>query len=525
MTANEFRTFLEAARRRRWAQVILRRTALGLALGSGLGLGVSAVCLVAGIGQVTLWVGLAVSLGSAAGLILGLAGRPSLAATAWAVDEGGGLKDRIHSALQFSAEDPVDVYRALQLWDATRALRSQSVPVLFPWRWPREGTWAATGLALAVIAGLAVPEPPTAEATLTGPPEVIVAEAKALANDVDRFEQLCEELDSAEMKALAEKLRRMLTALQEDARTGEDAMVQLAKMTSAVESAAAAFDPLLLEQELHEMAEGMQALDGYEAAARMLKQNRYDRAAKALQQLGSRIGEGNEAMPPSGGLVDVRIGQLATQVGAAGLSELSDALRSLHEAIRTGSRKACQSALRRVAGVIGKYGRRSKVGRAMRGMLARIGQCKDCVGGGCQGRGRSFGPPSLVFSESEQGSQRAGTAAAMNLFGQQTELASGRLEAQVSAHASGEGPSEVETETSVDGRQQAARTYRQVYAKYRKISDAVMTEEAIPLAHRQIIKRYFERIRPSRVEAQNQLRDVARITDGARQEIPEDESE
>jgi hypothetical protein len=36
-----------------------------------------------------------------------------------------------------------------------------------------------------------------------------------------------------------------------------------------------------------------------------------------------------------------------------------------------------------------------------------------------------------------------------------------------------------------------------VYAKYKKMSDAVLDSEPIPLGQRQMIRKYFELIRPS----------------------------
>ncbi len=537
MTPETFTRFLEVARRRRWTQSIARRAALGLAIGSGIGLALSAVCLAAQLGRTELWVGVVVVLGGMVGLVTGVAARPSLPDTALAVDRRGRLKDRVHSALQFSADPSPDVYRLLQIRDATRALEDQVVSGLFPWRWPREGTWAAVGMILAVVTGVLVPEPELAEATPTGPPEVVVAEAKALGKDIEQLEAMSETLESEEMRDLIAKLREMLHGLESDTRSGEDAVVQLARMTAEIEAAAEQFDPMLLEQQLQEMSQGMKPLNGFETAAAMLEQKKYDRAAESLEKLGKRIGQESEQMPSSGGLADLRMGQLSQQAGAAGLTELSQSLKSLQKAIRGGSRKACQTALNRVAKSIGKYGRRVKVGRAMRGLQSRVNQCKTGLAGLCKGclngdkceggqcKGTKIGLPSLAMTQSDKPSDSAGSAAAMNLFDKATGLDGERTEEQVTSHSPGQGPSEVEAQITHDGRQQAARKYREVYSKYVKLSDAVMTEEAIPLAHRQIIKRYFELIHPSRVEAEQQLGDVVEITEQPKPGTSEDPSQ
>ena len=43
---------------------------------------------------------------------------------------------------------------------------------------------------------------------------------------------------------------------------------------------------------------------------------------------------------------------------------------------------------------------------------------------------------------------------------------------------------------------EASREYREKYAQYRRLNEAVMESEALPLGHRQTIRKYFESIRP-----------------------------
>jgi len=65
---------------------------------------------------------------------------------------------------------------------------------------------------------------------------------------------------------------------------------------------------------------------------------------------------------------------------------------------------------------------------------------------------------------------------------------------------SNEGETEIETSHSPEGKQQASRDYRASYDKYKKISEAVLDSEPIPLGHRQTIRKYFEAIRPTQAE-------------------------
>jgi hypothetical protein len=88
-----------------------------------------------------------------------------------------------------------------------------------------------------------------------------------------------------------------------------------------------------------------------------------------------------------------------------------------------------------------------------------------------------------------------------NVDGEKTELGSARKQDVVKGQT-GEGPSETETTHSPEGRQAASREYREAYQKYRKMTEAALNSEPIPLGHRQVIRRYFELIRPQGDEAE-----------------------
>jgi hypothetical protein len=227
-------------------------------------------------------------------------------------------------------------------------------------------------------------------------------------------------------------------------------------------------------------------------------------------------------MPPAGGPLDLRAAQLSAQAKSNGLGELSDAMQSLQDGIEQQSQQQTGQAANRLGGLMKKYGQRSRAGRAMRSQLAKLSECKSCMsgmcksclmgsgscqGGQCKGQGIKSGLPQLSMNQSKSSSDSAGTAVDGNLFGAETRLDGSRSREHVTGRL-GHGDSETEVEISPDGKQTADRRYRQVYAEYRKLSDAVMTEEEVPLAHRQIIKRYFERIHPDRVDPETQLRDV-----------------
>ena len=46
----------------------------------------------------------------------------------------------------------------------------------------------------------------------------------------------------------------------------------------------------------------------------------------------------------------------------------------------------------------------------------------------------------------------------------------------------------------------ATREYQQKYNEFRKMTEAVLDSEPLPLGHRQTVRRYFESIRPQNAD-------------------------
>jgi hypothetical protein len=77
-----------------------------------------------------------------------------------------------------------------------------------------------------------------------------------------------------------------------------------------------------------------------------------------------------------------------------------------------------------------------------------------------------------------------------------TEIATQREDVTLQG-TRGEGPSERELVKTEDGSGEVMRQYGGLYGKYKRISEQVLRSEALPLGHRQTIRRYFESIRPT----------------------------
>jgi hypothetical protein len=134
------------------------------------------------------------------------------------------------------------------------------------------------------------------------------------------------------------------------------------------------------------------------------------------------------------------------------------------------------------------HARRKQVNDLLKQKSQALGDCK----GNCQQNSTQTG---RKREKSTKPSSNWGMMTSGNTDGEMTEIGSERKQEFVKGEA-GDGPSESERTHSPEGRQAATRRYREAYQKYRRMTEAALDTEPIPLGHRQTIRRYFELIRP-----------------------------
>ena len=99
---------------------------------------------------------------------------------------------------------------------------------------------------------------------------------------------------------------------------------------------------------------------------------------------------------------------------------------------------------------------------------------------------------------SNQSNQNAGTAAVGNpTSGEETSLDSARQRQDLTGMMGSQGDSQIERMATEGQQEQAGREFRDVFQDFQRMSEAVLETEPIPLGQRQMIRRYFESIRPT----------------------------
>ena len=219
-----------------------------------------------------------------------------------------------------------------------------------------------------------------------------------------------------------------------------------------------------------------------------MKAGQYSKAADELENLDT-----DEMTKHERRAVAEQLRQASEGINRRSQQSLSQATLKIAEALENNTQ--CKEGACELAGECRKQSLRKGICEGLECKLALLGLCKsECNGGQCQGN-KNGGDGT---SKSDQSSKNWGTGAAGNpTSGEETNLESTRQRQDITGMI-GAGASEYETLKSSEAQQElSGREFREAFQEYRKMSEAVLETEPIPLGQRQTIRRYFESIRPS----------------------------
>ena len=475
---------LRPVRNRQRAMRMVRGLALGLLLGSLL-------AIAFGVGHAatgrTNYRGFAVA-GLMGGPLLGLAIgalRPSrLREAASAVDSARGLKDRLTTALEFLAKGEASPLHRLQVADAEEHLAGVNARDVVPFRVPRAGPFAV-GAMLVALALLAWPfGAKPAAARPSAPIPAIVAEANKLGEDLKALDELARDERNKELRDLVEELRAKVEEMKQPGVDEREALAKLSEMQAAIGATQAQLNLGLVDGKLQSLGDAMAPAKSLEAAGQALQEGKFEQAAKELEKLDAPELDRKETKA-----VTEKMKQVAKEMGEAGLGQLSEAATEIIDGLKGGGASHFKKGTKMLARLSRAQATRRKIKEILDAQLLALCECK----GNCQGD-KTARVRAPVKSDSPNSNWGAGTSG--NVFGEKTVPASKRDLKEITGNP-GDGPSEMETTHSPEGRQTAARGYKESYSKYKKMSESVLDSEPIPLGHRQAIRKYFELIRPA----------------------------
>jgi hypothetical protein len=427
--------------------------------------------------------------GPALALLCGLAGflwHRGIHDAAVAVDQHYRLKDRSATALEFLTKQTPSTLQTLQIADAVDHLRRVDPRQVVPLKRPRSlpyalGLWVAAA-GIAVVLWLFPFGNASVEAGPSQVPPQILAEAERLQESLQDLEEIARQDENKELEQLVEQLRKKTEEMKQPGIDEREALAKLSEMEAAIQAQQAQYNTAVVDGQLQSLGSAMSAAAALEGAGKALEECKLDKAAQELEKLDEPNLERKEAK-----VVEEKLKKVAKEMGDVGLGQLSGAVSDFADSVKGGKGKG-KKATKVLAKEVKNQARRKRINDLLNAELDNLkeGKCN------CQSNSLVKGKKP---EKSTSPSSTFGAATSGNVQGEKTNLLGQRNNVDITG-TPGEGPSDVETTASPEARQQARRGYKDVYKKYRRMSDAVLDSEPIPLGHRQTIRRYFELIRP-----------------------------
>lgn len=417
------------------------------------------------------------------GALVGLLLRPDWLAAAAAVDETYRLKDRSSTALDFLTRPEPTALHSLQLDDAATHLERVEPRAVVPYRMPRTLPYALVTCALA-LALLAWPSANrAAKAGPTPPPPQVLAQSERIEDDLKQLDELARQERNPELEKLVDELREKVEEMKQPDVDVREALAKISEMQAAIAATQAQFNVGLVDAQLHSLGEALVPAASLEAAGKDLIEAKFDKAARKLDAM-----EDPKLDRKENKTVQEQLKKVAQAMGEVGLGQLADAAGEIAEGLQEGGKGKFKKGSKELAKLVKGHGTNRKIKEILDIELANLSECK----GDCQSDKTAR---IRMPTKTESPSNNWGAGISGNVNGPKTERKSARDLKEITG-TPGDGESEVETTHSPEGRQTAGRAYKEAYQKYRKMSEAVLDSEPIPLGHRQTIRRYFELIRP-----------------------------
>jgi hypothetical protein len=384
-----------------------------------------------------------------------------------AVDSHYSLKDRILTALDFLRRGDANDVQRLAVDDAIRHLNRVDARQVIPSDTPPLLPSAIAALAAAMLL-LFFTAPQQLSASPEQPLAAALDSAERAAHELQSLEEFAREEQDPEIEKLISELKQAIEELKQPGVEPREALAKLSEMQAAVEQHQAKFNVGQIDAQLQAIGEALALASAMAEAGNALASKRFEKAAEELEKLDEpKLDRQTEKA------IKEKLDALAKQMqDGGGSSSLSAAAGEIASGLG-GNWKRTKRGLLQLAKEVRSQNRRRNLNELLKRQNECLCECKEL---------------------------KWGRAVSGNKLGEETPKFGGHYETRLTGRQSDQGEIEVETTRSPEGKQEASREYRANYEKYRKISEAVLDNEPIPLGHRQTIRRYFEAIRPNDAE-------------------------
>lgn len=449
-----------------------------------------------GAGSVWMISGITLSIGAVVGLLAGLTVRFDHMVAARLIDSRFELKDRVLTALSLNRSGRSDGMARLQLDDTLNAVASIRVSELgFSGKKKKiVPSLILMSVIFAICLAFSFIENRSNAYTVEPIPELVRLTEEVRQEilepvefDLPRTSPKQEQDWQEQTNKLQKKLEEQVQKLEENMDDPKEMLAALSEMEEAIRQTLSQFDTQTEERALSDLGSVLSESAVLTNAGKAMKAGRWSDASKELQKADLDKMNNEDRKKTSS-----RLKKLSKDQKNKNRQTDSNQTERLANSISAGDNGLTGNLLKQLSDRIERYSLRKGICRSLQKRLAFLCSCKSNCSG-CCANGQNGGQK---IQKSNKGGKNSGKGRAGDpRTGQDSKLSSTRRQNQLNG-MSGEGPSEIETLSSDEAAGNAVRPYSEVYREYKKKSESVLESEPIPLGNRQIIRRYFESIRP-----------------------------
>lgn len=405
------------------------------------------------------------------------------------IDQTYGLKDRIQTSLQFLDQHRDDAFHRLQFEDAASHLARISPADHIKVKAPRLWNSAVILSVMSLLPGMmpSLSSHPTVPG-LANP--VVSAQVAVVSEGISELAKLQEELADPELESLLKELNQQLQTLAAPETKPVDAMASLSEMQASLQELQKRLGDTATEARMQDIGSALSLASPMAAAGDALAKGDLEKAADELDRLTlpTLDRETKKAIVEN---LDRKSNESSEN---SSKSNVEKSAKKMADGLNKGDSQTFQEGAKELAKEARRQEQKKQLSSLLKQQNLQLAEAKATTAEELK----------TTSAGAAKGGNRAGQGSDNDPVG--TLMASGMAQKELKLTGQSSEAGDTEKETMSDSEQseqsgEAARQYQQMAKKYEALSESVLESESIPLGHRQIIRRYFELIRPDDSES------------------------
>jgi hypothetical protein len=400
--------------------------------------------------------------------------------------------------------DKKDPWKRLQFEQTERALQAVNWVNAWPVQWPKQ-VWlpsAAAGLFLFALGwqnvfvahqqAQADLQAAMADPVLT--PDKLKP-VEAIFKDWEEAQKIAPDPDLA---ALLKDLAPLRQQMKEGKISEKEMMLQLSNVQARLQAAEEKMQASSLDSIAPELAESTQDLDGLSGLSAALERKDYEAAKNEANNAKDQLDQGKENVPQGDkAQADAnKMGDLSQKASEHDI-QAGNSLQEMKEGIQKNSASKMSEGLKNLSQALARQAQANGQSHNLRLQMSQLSQAKKEMNDSGEDS-ITMGMSQISLTKSLKQGKGAGNTTDPNYTGPKTNLAANLQKENLTGTLT-EGNSQTETEHTDEPQfeKTASSIGAGALAKYKKLSEEAADDENLPAADRQVIKHYFENIRPN----------------------------